>query len=139
VFWWTFFTPRIAACVPFVVGVEGQPSDLKALNMVRRFDGRDQALENYATAFTGPPVFSHAAFALVGAVFFGFLLWRRRAADLAMAGLIAGAFLFTLSFFVLSLACDYRYLYVLDLAVMVCGFYLAMDWRLSDTERDQLS
>ncbi|MBN9591365.1 MAG: hypothetical protein J0I02_03930, partial [Alphaproteobacteria bacterium] len=139
VFWWTFFTPRIAACVPFVVGVEGRPSDLKALNMVRRFDGRDRALDNYATAFTGTPVFSHAAFALVGVMLFGILLWRRRAADLAMAGLIAGAFLFTLSFFVLSLACDYRYLYVLDLAVMVCGFYLALDGRLSDTGRDQQS
>jgi hypothetical protein len=139
VFWWTFFTPRIAACVPFVVGVEGRPSDLKALNMVRRFDGRDRALDNYATAFTGTPVFSHAAFALVGVMLFGILLWRRRAADLAMAGLIAGAFLFTLSFFVLSLACDYRYLYVLDLAVMVCGFYLALDGRLSDTGRDKQS
>jgi hypothetical protein len=34
---------------------------------------------------------------------------------------------FTASFFVISIACDYRYLYALDLAALASLFYLALD------------
>ena len=47
-----------------------------------------------------------------------FLLWRRRDMDLMAASLLAAALAFTASFFVVSIACDYRYLYFLDLAAM---------------------
>jgi hypothetical protein len=38
--------------------------------------------------------------------------------DLVAAGLVAAALAFAMSFFVVSIACDYRYLDFLDLAAM---------------------
>ena len=52
------------------------------------------------------------------------LLRRGEPADLAMAGLLAGALLFTMTFCVISIACDYRYLVFLDLSAMAASLYL---------------
>ena len=73
------------------------------------------------------PVLSHVAYAALALVLAGFLLWRRRPADVAMAGLQVGALGFAGSFFVISIACDYRYLYFLDLAAITGLVYVAMD------------
>jgi hypothetical protein len=43
---------------------------------------------------------------------------------------MAGALGFAASFLVISIACDYRYLYFLDLAAMTGVLYLALDPRL---------
>jgi len=51
------------------------------------------------------------------------LLRRRDPADTVVAGLLAGALLFALSFFFISIACDYRYLFFLDLAAMAAALY----------------
>jgi hypothetical protein len=56
-----------------------------------------------------------------------FLLLRRRPADVAVAGLLLGALMFTATFVVLSIACDYRYLYALDLAAITGSLYVALD------------
>jgi hypothetical protein len=53
------------------------------------------------------------------------LLRRRRSPDLAVAAMLGSAFAFAASFAVISIACDYRYLYDLDLAVIAASFYLA--------------
>ena len=39
--------------------------------------------------------------------------------------MLASAFAFAASFAVISIACDYRYLYDLDLAVIAAALYLA--------------
>jgi hypothetical protein len=44
-----------------------------------------------------------------------------------MAGLMFGSLGFAASFFVLSLACDYRYLYLVDMAGLTGALYLALD------------
>ena len=46
-----------------------------------------------------------------------------------MAALIASALAFTASFFVISISCDYRYLYFLDLSALAALFYLSLDTR----------
>jgi hypothetical protein len=57
-----------------------------------------------------------------------FLLLRRRdPADWVIVSLLAGTLIFTASFAVISVACDYRYLYLLDLAAMVGLVYAALD------------
>ena len=53
-----------------------------------------------------------------------FYLRRRGTADIAMAGMLAGALAFAASFFFVSVACDYRYLYPLDLAAMLALFHV---------------
>ena len=52
-----------------------------------------------------------------------FLLRRRQGADLAVAGLLASALLFTATFVIISIACDYRYLLFLDLSAMAGALY----------------
>ena len=61
------------------------------------------------------------------------LMLRRDPADLIIAGLMVGALGFAASFFVFSIACDYRFLYVLDLAALTGVLYLAIDPRLRRT------
>jgi hypothetical protein len=126
IFRWTFFTPDLDKCVPFVVGFDGPERILHSLGVGMRYDARDQRLETYAQRFAGTPVFSHAFFAVL-ALAVGIVLFRRGTpVDLVIVWLLAGAGLFTLTFLVISLACDYRYLYLLDLAAMTGAFQAAL-------------
>lgn len=129
VFRWVFFTPDLPRCRPVFTGIDGPAEEMKKLGLAKRFDWRDAALGFYARQFMGTPVFSHPAFFLVGLIIFIALMLRRRGSDIAIAALLLSAFIFTASFFVISIACDYRYLYFLDVATLLALFHLALDWR----------
>jgi hypothetical protein len=137
-FAWVFFTPDLVACRPIYTGVDGAPAALKALGLTAHRRPSDLALSTYAAHFEGTPVFSHPAFALAGLVALYLLLRRRRPADIAMAMLMAAAFCFAASFFFISVACDYRYLYGLDLAGLTTLLYLAKDFSGLGRRRDAL-
>jgi hypothetical protein len=123
-FAWVFLTPDISKCLPYYTGVDGLPQYLRDLKLVRVFRPQDRWLGNYASRFLGTPIFSHATFAAMAAVLLFFLLRRRQPADLALAFMLVAAFAFALSFFVISVACDYRYLLFLDLSALVALFYV---------------
>lgn len=127
VFAWVFFTPDGAACRPVFVGVEGPPGEMGDLGLAPRQRPRDLALANYSKAFMGTPVLSHAAYAILALAATVLLLRRRAPGDLAIACMLMGAFAFAASFFVISIACDYRYLYYLDLAALAATFHVALD------------
>ena len=129
-FRWVFATPVIDRCLPVWVGVDGPPEALAELGMTQRRSLSDTRLYNYATWFMDTPVMSHLAYAGLALAVAGLLLVRREPADMAMLALLVGAILFTASFFIISLACDYRYLYFLDLAAITGAVYLALDPRL---------
>ena len=97
------------------------------LKLPRRWSLGDTRLYNYVTWFLDTPAYSHITYALVALVAGLMLLWRRDPADLAMAGLMAGALAFAASFVVISIACDYRYLYLVDMAAITGVLYLALD------------
>jgi hypothetical protein len=124
---WVALTPQIGRCVPFIVGVGGPANEMQRLGLKLRLDARDAALQNYASLFVGTPVFSHATFALIALLALYPLLRRRRPEDIAIAFMLVGSFAFTFSFFVISIACDYRYLYALDLSAMLAAFYVALN------------
>ncbi len=126
-FRWVFFTPDITACRPVYAGIGGYPDAMTTLGIAPRFDARDRFLSDYAAAFKGTPVFSHPAFAVLALILLVILLRRRRPADIAMAFMILSTFAFAATFFLISLACDYRYLYCLDLAAMAATLYWALD------------
>jgi hypothetical protein len=128
VFLWVVATPDLSACHPAFAGVEGAPDLLRTLGLTPHIRAQDRLLAGYTRAFMGTPVLSHLVFLALALVLLAALLWRRRPADLAMAAMLGGALVFTASFFVVSLACDYRYLYFLDLSAMTAGLYWVIDF-----------
>jgi hypothetical protein len=124
-FGWLFLSQHSAQCLTYAVGVIGPVADLKAAGLTWRYDSRDRWLEEaYASPLLGTPIFSHPTFAIVGLVSLVILLRRRRPADIAMAGLLVAMMFYALSFFVISISCQYRYLYAIDLSSIAAGFYL---------------
>jgi hypothetical protein len=122
-----FLTPQIDRCVPVCLGVQGPREALDRLGLAGRWSATDSRLLRYDRAVSRTPLYSHLAYALL-ALGVGLLLLRRRdPADLAIVGLLAGALGFAASFLVISIACDYRYLYFLDLAAMAGLLYVAVD------------
>jgi hypothetical protein len=103
---------------------------MRELGLQKAWGPREDRLYNYATWFYDTPVLSHVAFAALGLAIIAILLLRRDPADKAVGGLLVGAAAFTATFLPLSLACDYRYLYFLDMAVLTGLLYVAADPRL---------
>jgi len=130
VFRWVFATPVIDACLPVYLGVDGPEKQLKDLGLEKSWSHKDERLYNYATWFFDTPALSHVAFAALALAVIAGLLLRRDAADKAVGGMLAGALVFTATFVPLSLACDYRYLYFLDVAALTGLLYVAADPRL---------
>jgi hypothetical protein len=131
-FRWVVATPQIEKCLPIFVGVQAPDDALADLGIHPRQDQRDRDLFNYGMKFLHTPAMSHLAWGLVALLAGAALMVRRDPADIPMLAMLVGAFLFAASFFVLSIACDYRYLYFLDLAAMAATLYLALDpslWR----------
>jgi hypothetical protein len=128
VFRWVFLTPDVVACRPIFTGIAGPAAQMTKLGLKPRFDNRDAALGFYAQAFAGTPILSHAFFAILALLELVALFARRRPADIAIGFMLVSTIVFTVSFFVIAIACDYRYLYFLDLAAMVAAFYIALDW-----------
>jgi hypothetical protein len=121
-----FLTPDIAACRPVFTGIEGPMTVLSRLRIEARRDARDLRLAAYAKSFMTTPVFSHVAYAILSLAILALLMRRRAPGDIAMAAMLCASLLFTASFFAISIACDYRYLYFLDLASLTAVFYVAL-------------
>jgi hypothetical protein len=127
VFGQVFLTPSIERCGPVAAGVEGPADILAKLRIAPGVDGRDAWLDGYASAFFGTPVFSHLTYAVLAVAVAGVLALRRRPADIVMIGLMLAGLGFAASFLFLSIACDYRYLYMLDLSALAGLVYVALD------------
>lgn len=119
--------PVLERCNPIFVGVEAPAERLELLQVQAGREPADLAMSNYATWWFVTPFYSHLAFAAAALIVAGFLVFRREAADMVVAALMLGVLAFTASFFVISIACDYRYLYALDLAAVAGLLYLALD------------
>lgn len=128
-FGWVFLTPDPSACVLVFTGVGGPDAEMAQARLTPRRTGLDDGIAEYALGFARTPAYSHAAFAGVGLVLAMVLVWRRRPADLAVAAMLGAVLAFAASFAVISVACDYRYLYPLDLAVIAALLYTAAAWR----------
>jgi hypothetical protein len=126
VFRWLLFTPDVGQCMPYITGVTGPPEYMKELGVARQNRPQDRALWNYAALFLPTPLYAHATYAVLALVLLFFFLRRRHPADIAMATMLSGALVFTACFFVISIACDYRYLLFLDLSALTALFYCAV-------------
>lgn len=126
-FHWVFVAPVIDWCLPVYVGVDAPIEKMGPLKMVGRYAQSDQELVNYATWFFDTPAYWHATYAAISLVLAGLFLLRRRPEDIAMAALQLAGVGFASSFFIISIACDYRYLYFTDLAALAGLIYAAVD------------
>jgi hypothetical protein len=124
-FEWVFVPLRPSQCLLVETGVDGPAGALAVSGLAERDTDRDDAIEAYALKFAGTPAYSHAAYAAAGLVLLGLVLRRRRPEDIAVAAMLASAFAFAASFALISIACDYRYLYFLDLSVIAAALYAA--------------
>lgn len=127
VFRWVFLTPELTACAPLHLGVSGLPDVERKLGLRDGPYLQSARLWTYAHGWYATPFYSHLSYAVLAGAVMVFLLLRRRAEDIPIAALMAGGFMFTATFFVLSIACDYRYLYALDLAAITGSLYVAID------------
>ena len=116
-------TPDAFACHFTVVGVSGPPATLRKLGLKGGIRPQDRWLAGYAQLFFNTPVFSHLAWGALALTLLILLIRRGEPDDLAMAGLLSGAFIFIITFAIISIACDYRYLVFLDLSAMAAALH----------------
>jgi hypothetical protein len=126
VFRWVLLTPDISLCVPYVVGFSGPQLAMDELGFRTRVSPRDKAMDRYGRLLMHTPLFLHVTFLLLAIFEIVFLLWRRRGTDIVFVAMLTGAIMFCASFFFISLACDYRYFYVLDLTALTALIYIAL-------------
>jgi hypothetical protein len=126
-FRWVFMTPDIDRCLPVYTGVDAPAEKMRPLGLQHRYSDTDSALTDYDSRYAGTPIHRHWLYALMALIVGGILIRRREPADIAVVALMAASLAFTASFFVISIACDYRYLYMLDLSGLTGLFYLVLD------------
>lgn len=126
-FRWVFLTPNKDRCLPVYTGVDAPAEKMRPLRIPHRYSKADEQLTNYDTYWIDTPAQAHWPYAIAALLVAGLTLWRRRPADLAVAALMLGVLAVTASFFVISIACDYRYLYVLDLSALVGVFHVLLE------------
>jgi hypothetical protein len=125
-FSWLFLQQHPDKCLTYTIGVFGPEKQMKMVGMSQRHDRRDEWLEdNYAEPLVGTPALSHVVFALAGLVCLIVLLMRREASDWPMAAMLVASALYVLSYFFIGVACQYRYLFVMDMTALVAMFYLS--------------
>jgi hypothetical protein len=127
VFRWLIAPPVPDRCLLLHVGVAGPADKLGLLGLTPGVRPQDQALLTYAARYFGTPFYSHLAYGVVALALAAALVLRGEPADIVMAALMAAALAFAASFFVISLACDYRYLYFVDAAALTGLIYLFLD------------
>ena len=123
-------TPDLMACRPLFVGLDGPPEMLKALGLEPRHRAKDAWARRYSLAFVGTPVLSHLVYGALAIILIGLaardLARVPASADrVAVIAMLAAALSFAASFAVIGVACDYRYLYFLDLAAMAALLHRA--------------
>jgi hypothetical protein len=129
VFRQAFLTPDIDACAAVMVGVDpGNPVMLGLAGLSPRETDRDDWDGDYASAFLHTPAFSHLTYFVLAVALLAWAIVdarRGKVEVIAVAGLLVAALAVAASYFVIALACDYRYLYFLDCAAMAAVVHRA--------------
>lgn len=124
VFWDTLATPDSADCPLVSVGVQDRDlSELDRAGLRPRLTPRDQWDEDYVLSFWGTPALSHLAWGALALALLALDLRAvargdRRSGALAAIGLLVAALAYAATYLAASVACDYRYLYLVDVAAM---------------------
>lgn len=126
---WMLWPPDIHTCVPVYAGVSGPRPVLQRLGLTEGLRPKDRWLVDYALTFVGGPIY-RPGFYLAAAVGLGiFLAARFPRQGVVWLGWLATACAFSASWFFLGLACEFRFFYVLALAVSLTVVAITvLDW-----------
>ena len=108
-------------------GVDGPPQAMAQLGLRPGWRPQDLALARYAAGLHRTPLYSPLAMAVAAGLLAVAAARSRRADAAALAVPPLAALAFAGSFAVIGVACDHRYVYALDLAVLVTAFRLAVE------------
>jgi hypothetical protein len=116
---WMLWPPSILKCLPVHTGVTGPSEVVQELQLTPGMRKSDERLEAYARPFVTTIFYRHGFFAAAGLVLAVLLavVPNRSNRSRAVSAMLVGALATTLSFAVIGLACDYRYMYFLDVLV----------------------
>lgn len=124
VYAWLIGVRPVANCLPFHVGVDGVDGYMRESGFKQELDLRDAALLRWNQKFVASPIWRHwLYFAALGLL--SVLVWQhRRPARPILMPWFAGLGLFALSFLPTSVACDFRYLYMMIPTTMALAIFL---------------
>ena len=113
---WLVWPPDIYKCMPAWVGVDGPPELLAKLGLTSHLRPADNALYAHVQAFAQTPLFRHGAYLLAASCLLVLLVAYPTAHRATIVLLLVSAIGFALSFALIGLSCDFRYMYLLPLA-----------------------
>lgn len=123
VFHWILTPPEPSRCLPVWVGVDGPAYALRDLGLVSRMNHRDRIIYEFSKNYWRGPLMNHLFYGVLS-IFVTIVLWSKRSAeDSVMISMAASGILFSASFFFIGIACDYRYLYLLDMSSILLTMY----------------
>ena len=124
---WLVWPPDIYKCMPAWVGVEGPPELLAKLGLTPQQRPADLALYAQVQALAQTPLFRHGYYLLAASCFLVVLGAYPTVHRATIMLLLVSAIGFALSFALIGVSCDFRYMYLLPLA-----FWLAVVIWLAD-------
>ena len=128
VFRWIAFPPDVTRCTAVYTGVDGPPELMEQLNIKSAWRPQDIKLAHYAEVFVRTPSLQSRLLGPRSPSPPWPPCWRRGRPDAPILALMLGAALaYAASFLVIGIACDHRYLYVLDVSAMAALLRLACD------------
>jgi len=129
VFSWLMGFQDHTQCLPLALGIDGPIAIISELRLERINYPYKSALWNYAKTFFHTPLYMPWFYALIGGIALHslakkFALPKER----ALFMLLVSAFMYVGSYFFFSIACDFRYTYLLVLASTITILILAPNW-----------
>jgi hypothetical protein len=120
VFGWMIWPPIVSKCLPLHLGIDGRSDTMARLELPQGMRPSDKALYGYAVRFVETPVYRHGLFLILAVLLAATVMMRHGPLIAAPAlALVAAAVLFTLSWIVVGVNCEIRYMYFLPLALLV--------------------
>lgn len=121
-------------CAPVYVGIETSGQELlRSLTLSQTSSRYSGQLWGYASQLFDSPVFTGAWYLLAQMACVAILCLQRLKRHKAVIGLGIAAILFTLSYLLVGIACDLRYIYFMIVSSMFCIVYTAAQIKASNS------
>jgi hypothetical protein len=132
-FVWLMFPQKPYMCLPIHVGVDGPRDLMLELKLQPGQRPSDQALYRYSQHYIGGPLMNATFYAVAAVLLLFMLLLRPAEGSISMVFMLIAALAFGGSYFVIGIACDFRYVYFMAVAPIAALLYVVAhaspDWQ----------